>query len=803
MNSPVLPTRPFEGLRVADLSDSIAGQFAARLLADHGADVTAFHDETSAGPDTPARQRAGRVAGHPAEQALFRHLNHSKRISADTLENRQRLAADDTFDVMIFSDKTAADSALAAFPGRLIAAVTDFADEGPYRNWSGTEMIHQALSGSMYYNGRAGDTPLFGAGDRASYAAGLCLYIRILSSLRACRNGLVDPGVLHITIHEAAAAMEQNFSTQWSYSSSVAQRGELTRPKGRVKCKDGWMVFFAMENRLKELFTAFQAVDLLDDDRFSSWQNFVRNLGEATQAFQERAAGLTQAQLLQAALEHKLVLSPVRNLRDLYDDTQLAHGDFWKFAESEGEVRPLLGPMWRPANYSPGPVEHHPESSLDRRPSRRWTFLRTPPAAGAPTRPLHGIRVADFTTAWSGPLATRILAVLGATVIKVESRSHMDAWRGPATSATHPESYPDLQPGERPYNRNAWFNSQNVDKMSVTIDLKGPNGREAALALAGSCDIVLANFSPGTMNRLGLGFEQLKKAQPQIVMIEMSGYGNSGPLREHRGYGQTMEAMSGITSMIGYAEDREPLGSGSAYLDPMGGLAGAAAALTALAMRDVTASPQYAEVPQREAAMHWIGELILKCLETGTAPGPKGNDSDAAFPHDAFPCAGNDEWMALSVQTEFQWRALCGHFGWDDWRQDISLATLAGRRRRGEEILHRLRTRISEESKHTLAAALQGAGVPAAPVQTGRDLYLDPQLRHRNWFTSLSHPEAGTHDYPGLPFSTSNALFQPLGSAPTLGQHTDQVLSSLQRKADGPIPQEPATDVLRQSATKM
>jgi crotonobetainyl-CoA:carnitine CoA-transferase CaiB-like acyl-CoA transferase len=775
MNSPVPPTRPLGGLRVADLSDSIAGQFAARLLADHGADVTAFHDETSAGPDTEIRQRAGRVAGHPAERALIRHLNQSKRISTDTLANRQPFAAGDAFDVMIFSDKTAADSALVAFPGRLIAAVTDFADEGPYRNWSGTEMIHQALSGSMYYNGRAGDTPLFGAGDRASYAAGLCLYIRILSSLQARRNGLADPGVLHITIHEAAAAMEQNFSTQFSYSSSVAQRGELTRPKGRVKCKDGWMVFFAMENRLKELFSAFQATDLLDDARFSSWQNFVRNLGEATKAFEERATDLTQAQLLQAALEHKLVLSPVRNLRDLFDDTQLVQRDFWKYVETEGEVRPLLGPMWRPAGYSPGGGTR-PEADAAAQaagPSSRWAFLTAPASGAAPTRPLQGIRVADFTTAWSGPLATRILALLGATVIKVESRSHMDAWRGPATCATHPESYPDLQPGERPYNRNAWFNSQNVDKMSVAIDLKEPSGREAALALAGSCDIVLANFSPGTMNRLGLGFEQLKKAQPNIVMIEMSGYGNSGPLREHRAYGQTMEAMSGITSIIGYAEDREPLGSGSAYLDPMGGLAGAAAALTALAMRDATASPQYAEVPQREAAMHWIGELILQCLDTDTVPGPKGNDSDSAFPHDAFACAGTDEWMALSVQTERQWQALCRHFGWNEWREDISLATPAGRRHRGAEIIHRLRARMSKETKHTLAAALQGAGVPAAPVQTGRDLHKDPQLRHRKWFTALSHPEAGLHEYPGLPFSANGTLFQPRTAAPTLGQHTE------------------------------
>ncbi|TDT79516.1 crotonobetainyl-CoA:carnitine CoA-transferase CaiB-like acyl-CoA transferase [Arthrobacter sp. AG258] len=770
---------PFENLKVADFSETIAGQFAARLLADHGADVTLVR-QNGPRPESGARQ-SGTVDGHPAEHALMDHLNAPKiQATWTTGEPCPSVAAD--ADIMIFSNGQAAADALKRYPECIIAVVTDFADEGPYRNWSATEIVHQALSGSMYYNGRSGEPPLFGAGDRASYAAGLCLYIRIVATIRARMVGISDPGLQQIAVHEAAAAMEQNFSTQWSYSKSIAQRGELTRPKGRVKCKDGWVVFFAMPSRLAELFTAFGADDLLEDPRFSSWNSFIQNLSSARDAFEERASSISQEQLLTAALKHKLVLSPVRSLGDLFQDQQLAERDFWTNSPVSARSDVLLGPMWRPFYYRPGAKAGKTHTEEHDASASFWDFLKDAARSDADpahleqnSRPLDGLRIADFTTAWSGPLATRILASLGATVIKVESRTHMDAWRGPQVHATHPESYPGGEPGLSPYNRNAWFNTQNVDKQSVALDLKNPTERDSALTLAASCDIVLGNFSPGTMARLGLGFDQLRTANPDIVMTEMSGYGDTGFLREHRAYGQTMEAMAGITSLIGY-EDGEPLGSGSAYLDPMGGLAGAAAALTALIARDRTGAAQYTEVPQREAAMHWIGELILDSRITGHVSGPSGNAVKSAFPQDAFACAGDDEWLALSVETAEQWQALCSSFGWHDLLADNELLTVEGRRRHSEIIMHRLRTRSELENKSELAHALQTAGVPAAPVQNGKDLYFDPQLRHRGWFTALTHPEAGTHDYPGLPFSGQGSLYKPKSPAPTLGQHTEQAL---------------------------
>ncbi|GAA3353216.1 CoA transferase [Streptomyces antimycoticus] len=775
---------PLEGVHVLDLSRTIAGQFAARLLADHGAAVTLVQP-----PPPAARPTLTDPPDSHPHGALHLHLNHTKTIRTlpeDGLEGAVRQYGTDV-DVVVVSDHAEAAVAARLVPHALVAVATDFADEGPYRTWQGSELIHQALSGSMHYTGLAGRPPLYGAGNRAYVAAGLFLYLSLVARLRTRPASGPGGEIVRIAVHEAAAAMEQNFSAQWAYSATIAQRGELNRPKGRIRCADGWMTAFAMEGRLAELLAAVGADDLADSPPFSSWQTFMHSVQPAFARIEERSRKHSRESLLRAAVEHRLVMSPVRTPSELRHDPQLLARNFWRHTEFEGRQQLVLGPMWRPAGYEPGAAAGARAGERD-----GAQALRGPVADGrravAPHRPLAGMRVVDFTTAWSGPLATRILALLGAEVLKVESATRMDAWRGPAKSVTATEFYPDADPGDRPYNRNAWFNAQNVGKKSVLLDLKTDTGRKQALGLCGESDLVVTNFTPGTMERLGLGFDELCKVNPTTVMVEMSGFGATGPLQTHRAYGQTMEAMSGIASLIGYDEASGPLGSGSAYLDPMGGLAGAAAALTALLHRERTGRAQYVEVAQREAAMAWIGEIILDAIATGVDPASRGNRRPGAFPHDAFPCQGEDQWIAIAVLDQAQWSALCEELGWTDWAEDPSLREVAGRQARADEITRRLSSVTGEEDKATLARRLQRAGVPAAPVQNGKDLFEDPQLRYRGWFARLTHPEAGTHEYAGLPLEAAGLILQPISAAPLLGQHTTAVLGS--PDADGLEPEE-------------
>jgi crotonobetainyl-CoA:carnitine CoA-transferase CaiB-like acyl-CoA transferase len=198
--------------------------------------------------------------------------------------------------------------------------------------------------------------------------------------------------------------------------------------------------------------------------------------------------------------------------------------------------------------------------------------------------------------------------------------------------------------------------------------------------------------------------------------------------------------------------------------------------MTALVHQLRSSTAQRVEVPQREAAMHWIGEQILDAIENGTEYLPCGNARPDAFPHDAFPARGPDEWIAIAVLTERQWIALCELCGWPEWRDDPQLRIVDGRLARAADIDAALTRTSRRMSKQDFARRLQAAGIPAAPVQNGRDLFADPQLRHRGWFTTLDHPEAGRHDYPGVPVEISGRLSRPREPAPLLGQHTGVVL---------------------------
>lgn len=756
---------PFTDLKVADLSRKIPGQFCARLFAYYGARVDTY---TKAGPRT-AMNNEDVLWADPDFAVVaspWLHLGPGyrwrERSRDDLTEGMSKLT---DYDIIICTDRSTATQAATDSPRAIVALATDFADEGPYRHWIGNELIFQALSGSMYYNGAPQRKPLYGAGHRASCSAGLFLFTRVVAELIAHARGLSTDHMISVATHEAAAAMEQNFSGQWSYSRTVAQRGELTRPKGRVRCRDGWVVFFAMESRLAELFQAFGCAHLLTDRRFDSWTAFCQNLAAATDEFTNSAKHMRQADLLQFAVRTGLVLSPVQSIGSLLDEECLNQRGFWV---RDGKQL-AMAPPWRitareiKPSTSPISTAAHRDNASE---------LRTT------TRPLDGIRVTDLTTAWSGPFATRVLALLGARVVKIENPRNLDPWRGPAAQPTMREMYPGCHPGEHPFNRHVWFNSQNLGKKSAVFDLKSEEGKAYAHALFAQSDVLVSNFSPGVLNRLGMGFEDIVRSNPGLVMVEMSGYGTTGPLRTHRAYGQTMEAMSGITSLIGYEEDGVPLGSGSAYVDPIGGLSGAAAALTALYARIRSGCAQHVDLAQREAAMHWIADIIYSSSVNGnTLPSVRGNASPGAFPHDAFPANGNDEWIAIAIHTYEQWRALCDVLGWADWRDDSSFKTVADRRELNQIITDRLTQSTAAAAKSALANALQIAGVPAAPVQNGQNLFEDPQLRYRNWFAEIAHAEAGTHDYPGLPLTKAGRLLQPTGSAPLLGQHTGIVRS--------------------------
>jgi crotonobetainyl-CoA:carnitine CoA-transferase CaiB-like acyl-CoA transferase len=392
-------------------------------------------------------------------------------------------------------------------------------------------------------------------------------------------------------------------------------------------------------------------------------------------------------------------------------------------------------------------------------------------------RPLSDIRILDLTAAWAGPLASRLLAALGAEVIKVEGPGRLDLWRGQPWGGV-PHRYPDKEIGERPHNRNAWFNSQNHDKMAVSLDLKDPRGREVALRLAARCHVVLANFPPGVLDRLGLGYEELRKVRPDIVLVEMPAFGQEGPESHYVAWGPNLEGAMGGAALQGYAGG-PPLVTGYAIVDPISGAYGAAATVTAIVHWRRTGEGQRVEVAQLEAAMHYLGEYILEAASGAPPRERMGNDHPTAAPHGAFRCAGADEWVAVACFTDQQWQNLCQVTGRPELASDPRFADSLTRWQNRAEACTSVGAWTLSRDKHDAAARLQAVGVPAGAVANARDLDGDSHLHARGFFTTMTLPDVGTHRYPGLPFHVDGAPCSPSQPSPVFGQHNRQVFQGI------------------------
>jgi crotonobetainyl-CoA:carnitine CoA-transferase CaiB-like acyl-CoA transferase len=391
---------------------------------------------------------------------------------------------------------------------------------------------------------------------------------------------------------------------------------------------------------------------------------------------------------------------------------------------------------------------------------------------------LAGIRVIEFTQAWAGPFAGRILAALGAEVIKVEGPSRMDDWRGGLRATDYTVIYPDREPGARPWNRSANFNTQNPSKLGIALDLKQPEGATLARRLVALSHVLLHNSRPGVMERLGLGYAAVRPLRPDLVYVAMPAMGDTGPHAHFMAWGPNFEALCGQAAMLGY-DDAIPQLTSYAFLDPTGGLQGAAATLTALVHWRRTGAGQYVEVSQQEATIPFVGESLLDYAVNGRVARPQGNRHGWAAPHDAYRCAGPDEWVAIDVRTDEEFAALCRVIGRLDLAADPDQARALDRHRHQDALRPAIEAWTSRHDKQTAATELLAVGVPAAPVQDARDLAADPHLRARGFFQLLSHPDVGTHLYPGLSLRLSRTPVDVARPAPGFGEHNEMVFRGL------------------------
>jgi benzylsuccinate CoA-transferase BbsF subunit len=383
-------------------------------------------------------------------------------------------------------------------------------------------------------------------------------------------------------------------------------------------------------------------------------------------------------------------------------------------------------------------------------------------------RPLEGIRVADFSWVWAGPFCTLQLAHLGAEVIRIETATR------PCITRLLPP-WPDNKPG---INRSGYFNQYNQGKRSLTLNLKQPEAIEVAKKLVAKSDVVAENFAGGVMERLGFGYEVLRQIKPDIIMISLSGYGATGPEKEHISYGPAQVPMSGLSSLTGYKGWR-PMHVGISYGDPNGGLHGAFAVLCALMYRARTGKGQFIDLSQWETSTAMAAEGLLDYSMNGAQPERDGNRDVYMSPHGVFRSAGEDRWVSLAVRNESEWRHFCSVIGQPALATDSRFATLRARQQHEDELEALITAWTSTRSPEEATAQLQAAGIPAAPSMNNRDLSTDPHLNSRPIFVSLDHPEVGKQQHVGIPWQMSKTPLSVRRPAPLLGQDTEYVLREI------------------------
>jgi crotonobetainyl-CoA:carnitine CoA-transferase CaiB-like acyl-CoA transferase len=391
---------------------------------------------------------------------------------------------------------------------------------------------------------------------------------------------------------------------------------------------------------------------------------------------------------------------------------------------------------------------------------------------------LAGVRIVDFGTITAGANATQMLADLGADVIKIESASRPDTFR-----AWQRDVPPNGESASRddPWNRAGTFNMVNRGKRGICLDLKHPRGRELLLELVKASGGMAENYRNGVMDRLGAGYSDVSRANPEIVMISIGSQGSTGPEASYGSYGSTLDALSGLMSLTGYADSARPYWSSEEvnYPDQVASVFSAGMLMAAMRMRNRTGHGCYIDLAQRELVTTLIGEQVLQHSSGRGAPSISGNARPGLAPNDCYRCEGEDAWVAITVASDDEWRSLCSAIGREDLGSDARCSSEPARQQHLELIREAIETWTRHHSKRDAMDALQDVGVRAAAVLTGPEMLEDPHLRNRGYYVETVHPRAGRQTLRLAPYDLSKTPPTIRKPAPSLGEDTAVVLKEI------------------------
>ncbi len=786
------------GLRILEVGSHVSAPFAGKLLADYGADVIKIEP-----PDGDSSRRHGPFPdhqAHPERSALFLALNTNKRSVTLDLESSQgqhtfrQLAATADAIVENLPSGTLArwgldwPSLAAVNPALVMTSVTTFGQTGPYAGYLGPNLVSCAVGGQMHMTGDTDREPLKNGGYLADGQAGLNAFaataVVALGARMHGRGEHVDVGAMQCQ----ASVLEASLATYcYTGKDTSMRRGNLLASfLGMYPCVDGQIGIHAMPSNWIPLLQTLGMEALSEDPRFKTQADRGKHNAELVEIFSAWAASQKKKAVYARAGELRGPIAYVHDMQDLLDSPQLTARGFLRSIDHP-QTGPLtyMGPPFEmsetPARDGRAPQlgEHNDEVLAELRSAR--PVPRSQASAVRKSLPLEGVRILDLTMVWAGPYATRILGDMGAEIIKIESLQVFDLLR--ALGGSPPGT-------ERPWNKSAYFNHNNRNKLSATLNLRDPAGKALLLGLVEHCDVVIENYSATVMDRLGLDYATLKSVKPDIIMVSMPGHGKTGPERDRVAYGTNVEQLAGIVSVSGY-EGGEPQKSGISFGDPMAGTAAVGAVASALHYRERTGKGQCVDLAQREALSGFIGEYMVAYSMNHELPRLMGNKHPFHAPHGVYPCApGYDEddaFVAIAVETNDQFRTLSGLIGQPALADDPRFSTAVERHRNQDQLTEAIAAWTGQQDKLAAMDRLQAAGVPAGAVLSVGDLATSPHLRARGFFEQVVDPEAGTREMEGPAWILSTNPAHIQRPAPNLGEHNEYVLQELLGVSDAEL----------------
>ncbi len=827
------------GLRVLELGRLVSAPYATKLLADHGADVI----KVEPAEGERARHRGPYPPDRPGDvdaSGLFLALNTNKRSvvidpgggAADRLAPLvaeadlvvSNLGPDDEAAIGFDVDRARADR-----PELVVCSISPFGLTGPRAGWQAEELTISHAGGWAYQTPGASaehdQPPLKVFGHQADFhTATMAATISLAAMAKARRTGVGDHLDLSAMAHVAGMLEAALIAASYMGENPGRLGSRLLNPWRIFECRPGdggvdpELLFLVTveQDQWERLVELMGHPDWVDTGLFDTIELRLENDDLLIHYIEEWTTTRSMDELWRASQAARVCTAPVLTMADLADQEHLAVRGLLvdvdhpragtvthlgaPFVAGDG-FRPPLGPapVLDPAaeprfsTTSPTSVATSPTSATS---SSSTASPASPtssgdrPAASSPgppadpsARPLSGVRVLDLSWVWAGPYCGLQLAALGAEVIQIESSLRPGLGR---RLNLHP---PDVEPS---LNTCCYFNQWNQGRISCELDLSRPEAVDLVRRMAAESDVVIENFANGVMEKLGLGYDVLAEINPAIVMASISGYGATGPLRHYMGYGPTTGPLSGLSSLTGY-EGGPPRELGIAVGDPAAGITAAFAVTAALTERERTGCGRHLDVSLWESTASFAVEGWMAHAIGAEVPSRLGNHDPLMAPHNCYrtaPEPGDDQldpdpgrWLSIACPDDASWRALATIVGADraDPRlaDDPRFATATDRKANEDALDELLAAWASSRDRWELTRRLQAAGVAAHPSLSPLELLADDHLEARGLFERFDHPEVGRQTHTGLAWrSTTSANGMPR-RAPLIGEHTDQVLTSV------------------------